>query len=220
MNRWNSNLERRLQRFAIPNLMKYVVYGQAAVFLLSMLWPTMLGRRVAGLIGLTRAGLLRGQIWRLVTFVFMPPSSSVLFIFFALYFYYLIGMRLEAHWGRVRFNLYYLIGMLGAILSALLTGYADNTFLNLSLFFAYAAVWPEEEILLFMVLPVKMKYIALLDAALYLWEFIRGGASVRVTILLSLVNLFLFVGGDLLGALRRDSRYWKTRRNFRKTMWK
>ena len=220
MNRWNSNLERRLQRFAIPNLMKYVVCGQAAVYLIALLWPRMLGSRLYGLIGLTRAGLLRGQLWRLVTFIFLPPSSSVLFILFALYFYYIIGTRLEAHWGRVKFNLYYLIGMLGAILSALLTGYADNTFLNLSLFFAYAAVWPEEEILLFMILPVRMKYIALLDAALYLVEFVRGGASVRVTILLSLLNLFLFVGGDLLGALRRDSRYWKTRRNFRKTMWK
>ena len=220
MNRWNHNLERRLSRFAIPNLMKYIVIGQGIVFLLTLLWPSMIGRNLYNLITLRRAALMRGEIWRLVTFVFVPPSSSVIFILFALYFYYLIGMRLESHWGKVRFNLFYLIGMLGAILSALLTGYADNTYLNLSLFLAYASVWPDEEILLFMLLPVKMKYLAALDIVLYLLQFIRGNMSTRVTIILSLINLFLFVGGDLIHMIRRDSKYWKTRRNFRRTMWK
>ncbi len=220
MNRWNHNLERRLSRFAIPNLMKYIVIGQGIVFLLTLLWPSMIGRNLYNLITLRRAALMRGEIWRLVTFVFAPPSSSVIFILFALYFYYIIGMRLESHWGKVRFNLFYLIGMLGAILSALLTGYADNTYLNLSLFLAYASVWPDEEILLFMLLPVKMKYLAALDIVLYLLQFIRGNMSTRVTIILSLINLFLFVGGDLIHMIRRDSKYWKTRRNFRRTMWK
>ena len=220
LKRWNPNLERRLERFAIPNLMKYVVAGQGIVFLLTLIWPSMIGSRIYWLITLQRSAILRGEIWRLVTFIFAPPPSSVIFIVFALYFYYLIGTRLETLWGKVKFNLYYLIGMLGAILAAFLTGYADNTYLNLSLFLAYAAIWPDEEVLLFMLLPVKMKYLAALDIALYAVQFIRGGASVRVTILLSLVNLFLFVGGDLLHTIRRDSRYWKTRRNFRKTMWK
>lgn len=220
VNRWNHDLERRLSRFAIPNLMKYIVIGQGVVFLLTLLWPNLIGRSLYNLITLRRATLMRGEIWRLVTFVFVPPSSSVIFILFALYFYYIIGLRLESHWGKVRFNLFYLIGMLGAVLSALLTGYADNTYLNLSLFLAYASVWPDEEVLLFMLLPVKMKYLAALDAALYLLQFIRGNFSTRVTIILSLINLFLFVGGDLIRMIRRDSRYWKTRRNFRRTMWK
>ncbi len=216
-NPMNLNLERRLRRYAIGNLMKYIVLGQGIVFLLMWIWPT-LGYRLYSLITLTRSGLLRGQIWRLVTFVFAPPSSSPLFILFALYFYYMIGLGLENRWGKVKFNLYYLIGMIAAVLSALITGYASNTFLNLSLFFAYAAMYPDEEVLLFMILPVKMKYLAALDAVLYLYQFIVGGASTRVTIVLCLANVFLFLGGDILNTIRRESHYWKTRRNFRKTM--
>lgn len=213
----NFNLERRLRRFAISDLMKYIVIGQGIVFALLYIWPTV-GVQLYNAITLTRAGLLRGQIWRLVTFVFAPPSSSPIFILFALYFYYMIGTGLEARWGKVKFNLYYLIGMLAAAIAALITGYAGNTFLNLSLFFAYATMYPDEQVLLFMILPIKMKYLAVADAALYLYQFIVGGFSTRVTIVLCLLNVLLFLGGDLLAMIRRESKYYKTRRNFRKVM--
>ena len=130
----------------------------------------------------------------------------------------MIGMSLERRWGKVKFNLYYFIGMLAAIAACLLTGYAGNTFLNLSLFFAFAAMFPEEEVLLFMILPVKMKYLAVLDAAIYAYQFLVGSASTKITIVLCLANVFLFLGGDLINTIRRESRYWKTRRNFRKVM--
>ena len=211
------NLERRLRRYSISNLMQYIVIGQGIVFSLLWIWPS-LGYRLYSLITLTRTGLMHGQIWRLVTFVFVPPSSSPIFILFALYFYYLIGMGLEHRWGKVKFNLYYLVGMVAAVISALITGYAGNSFLNLSLFFAYAALYPDEEVLLFMILPIKMKYLAALDAALYLYQFIVGSASTRVTIVLCLLNVFLFLGGDIISTLRRESTYWKTRRNFRNAM--
>lgn len=216
-NRINYDLERKLRRYAIGNLMKYIVIGQGIVFALMYIWPT-LGYQLYSLISLTRAGLMRGQIWRLVTFVFTPPSSSPIFILFALYFYYMIGLGLENQWGKVRFNLYYAVGMLGSIIAALITGYGSNMFLNLSLFFAYAALYPDEQVLLFMFLPIKMKYLALADAALYLYYFIAGGASTRVTIVLCLLNVFLFLGGDIINTIRRESRYWKTRYNFRKAM--
>ena len=216
-NRINLDLERKLRRYAISDLMKYIVIGQGIVFALMYIWPT-LGYRLYSLIALTRTGLMCGQIWRLVTFVFVPPSSSPIFILFALYFYYMIGIGLENQWGKVRFNLYYLVGMLGSIIAALITGYADNTFLNLSLFFAYAALYPDEQVLLFMILPIKMKYLALADAALYLYYFIVGTASTRITIVLCLLNVVLFLGGDILNTIRRESKYWKTRYNFRKAM--
>ena len=212
--------ELRLRRYAIPNLMRIIVIGQAVAYALMLHWPVRFGGGLYSLLALSRAGLVRGQLWRLITFIFLPPSSSPIFILFALYFYYLIGTRLEAHWGSVRFDLFYLVGMLGAILSALLTGWADNTYLNLSLFLAYASVWPDEEVLLMMILPIRMKHLALLDVLLYAAQFIRGGASTRVTIIFSLLNVLLFVGGDLLHTIRRDSKYWKTRRNFRNTMWR
>lgn len=216
-NRIHFDLERKLRRYAISDLMKYIVIGQGIVFALLYIWPT-LGYQLYSLITLTRTGLMRGQIWRLVTFIFVPPSSSPIFILFALYFYYMIGVGLENQWGKVKFNLYYLVGMLGSIIAALITGYADNTFLNLSLFFAYAALYPDEQVLLFMILPIKMKYLALVDAALYLYYFIVGTASTRITIVLCLLNVALFLGGDIINTIRRESKYWKTRYNFRKAM--
>lgn len=213
----NFNLERKLRRYAISDLMKYIVFGQGILYALMMVMPT-LGYRLYRLMTLTRSGLFSGQIWRLVTFIFVPPSTSPLFVIFSLYFYYMIGMSLEQRWGKVKFNLYYLIGMLAAIIACLLTGYAGNTFLNLSLFFAFAAMFPEEEVLMFMILPIKMKYLAVLDAAIYTYQFIVGNASTKITIVLCLANVFLFLGGDLINTIRRESRYWKTRRNFRKVM--
>lgn len=213
----NYNLERKLRQYTIADLMKYIVFGQGAVYLLMYIWPT-LGYRLYSMITLSRSAILRGQIWRLVTFVFAPPNSSPIFILFSLYFYYMIGSALERRWGKVRFNLFYLVGVLGAILTALITGYAGNTYLNLSLFLAFAAMFPNEEVMLFMLLPIKMKYLALLDVVIYLREFIVGGASARVAIILCLLNVWLFLGGDLMQTLRRESQYWKTRYNFRKAM--
>ena len=216
-NRIHFDLERKLRRYAISDLMKYIVIGQGIVFALLYIWPT-LGYQLYSLITLTRTGLMRGQIWRLVTFVFVPPSSSPIFILFALYFYYMIGVGLENQWGKVKFNLYYLVGMLGSIIAALITGYADNTFLNLSLFFAYAALYPDEQVLLFMILPIKMKYLALVDAVLFLYYFSVGTSSTRITIVLCLLNFALVLGGDIINTIHRESRYWKTRYNFRKAM--
>lgn len=218
MNRLNPEFERKIRRFTIPNLMQYIVIGQGIVFALMYIWPTV-GYRLYSLIGLSRAALFRGQIWRLITFVFAPPSSSPLFLIFALYFYYMIGSSLERLWGTVKFNLFYWVGMLGAILAALITGRSDNSYLNLSLFFAFASIWPDNEVLLFMILPIKMKYLALFDALIFIYQFIVGSLSVKVTIVLCLLNVFLFVGGDLIQTFRNEVRYFKTRQNFRKNMW-
>ena len=217
-NRINYDLERRLRRYTIFDLIKYIVIGQGIVYvLMNFVWPS-LGYQLYSMISLSRSAILRGQLWRLVTFVFVPPSSSPLFVLFALYFYYMIGSGLERRWGKVKFNLYYGIGMLCAIVACMLTGYADNTYLNLSLFFAYAALFPNEEVYLFGILPLKMKYLAVIDALIYLRAVLVGPWSSRVTIALCLLNVFLFLGGDLMNTIRRESQYWKTRRNFRRTM--
>ena len=213
----NYNLERRLRRYTIADLMKYIAIGQGLVYILMFVWPT-LGNALYASIVLTRSALLRGQFWRLITFVFVPPASSPIFVLFALYFYYMIGTTLERRWGKVKFNLYYGVGMVCAWIACLLTGYATNTYLNLSLFFAFAAMFPNEEVYLFGLLPIKVKYLALVDVLIYLQQFIAGSASTRVTIVLCLLNVILFLGGDLLNTLRRESQYWKTRYNFRKTM--
>lgn len=211
---WLDQLERKYRRYGIRNLMNYIVGGMGIVFILDLLLPVQL----SGMLTLQMNLVAKGELWRLVTFIFIPPSASIFWILFSLYFYWMIGNALETQWGAFRFTFFYLVGMLGNILAALLTGYAQNTHLNLSLFLAFAALWPNFEVNLFMFLPVKMKYLALLNLLLYGWFFISGGWSTRLTILFSLANVLLFIGGDFFRHIKQDSKYWKTRRNFRKQM--
>ena len=114
-------------------------------------------------LGLSLPTLLSGQVWRLVTFIFIPPATSVIGLAFTLYFYYFVGSALENEWGSFEFNVYYLFGMVGAIIAALLSGYADNTYLNLSLFLAFAQLFPEERLMLFYLIPVKVKWLAYVE---------------------------------------------------------
>lgn len=211
---WLDRLERKLRRFCIPNLMTYIVIGMALVFVADMLLPV----NLYGLLSLDMSKVAAGEVWRLITFVFLPPSTSLIWIIFSLYFYWMIGSGLEAQWGSFRFNVFYLVGVLGSIVSALITGSAVNTYLNLSLFLAFAAVYPNFEVRVFMILPVKMKYLALLDLVLYVWLFITGKWDTRLAILFSLANVILFFGGHFIRYIKQDSQYWKTRYTFRKAM--
>lgn len=209
------DLERKLRKYSIRNLMNYIIAGMAIVYAFQYIVPSY---NFIGWLTLSRSQVFSGQIWRLITFVIVPPSTSPLWLIFSLYFYWLIGSMLENYWGTARFNLYYLVGIVGCILSALITGYSENSYLNMSLFLAFAAINPNFEVRVFYILPIKIKYLALLDVVFYLIMFIFGTWSIRVTILLSLVNVLLFFGGDLLNTIRRKSGYWKTRYNFRRSM--
>ena len=196
----------------ISNLMKYIVAGMATVFVLDRVFSTF---SFSSMVSLDMAAIMHGQVWRLITFVFIPPASGVLFIVFALYFYYLIGTTLENSWGSFAFNVYYFIGVLGCIIGAAITGYGTNTFLNLSLFFAFAAMYPEFQVLLFFIIPIKLKWLAYLDAAIYLYYFIMGSWSIRIQILFSLANFFLFFGKQLYQRLGQQIRYLKNRKQWR-----
>ncbi len=213
MKTWLYRMEYKYGRHAIVNLMQTVVIGMALVFVADLLNPTV---NLASYLTLDRNAILHGQVWRLVTFLFLPPDSSLLFIFLSLYFYYWIGGSLESTWGSFKFNIYYLCGVLGAIAACLITGYADNYFLNMSLFFAFAALYPDTQLLLFFVIPVKIKWLAWLDAALFAFSFITGGWPTKVALLMSLVNFLLFFGPDFFKKLFSDMKYWKTRAAYRR----
>ena len=212
MNKLQSFL-RRMMRFSIPNLMTWVVGGQALLYVLSLM-----GMPVYSWFSLSRFGLLHGQLWRLVTFIFVPQGGGLLATVIGLYFTWLVGNMLQNRWGSGRFTCYYLFGMAGAILACLLTGYGTNTYLNLSLFLAFAAVYPELQILLFYVLPIKAKYLGLAALLYLLWQLLTAPWWMKIALLLALLNVILFVGGDMLNTLRRESGYWKTRYNFRRAM--
>lgn len=182
-------LQRKFGKYAIRNLMKYIIIMNALVFVMDLFIPQI---GVFDKLFLNSSAVMNGQIWRLVTFLFIPPTTNPIFLLFALYFYYMIGNALEDTWGSFKFNIYYLIGTLGIILGSFLVGYGTATYLNLSLFLAFACLYPEYEILWFGILPIKMKYLAIIDVLFLLKDFISYGIGIKVLIILSLVNFLLF----------------------------
>src|SRR5271165_5517518 len=117
MDRLLARLERRIGRYAVPNLILYIVGGMAIFWVLSMARPEVAGRLI-----LDMDAVRRGQIWRLFTFLFIPPASSGLWVLISLYFTWWVGSSLEQHWGAFRFNVYYFVGALATIVGALIGG--------------------------------------------------------------------------------------------------
>lgn len=174
---WIKKLEMRFSKYAIPNIMKYIIMLQIGGFILMYLNAQF----YYSYLSMDAAKILQGQVWRVLTFLMDPPSTSPIFIFFALYLYYMIGESLERSWGSFRFNLYLLIGILSHVLASLLaylfTGISfpiGTVYLYLSLFFAFAMMYPETKFLMFYIIPVKVKYLALLNGALFGFTVLQG----------------------------------------------
>ena len=204
INKWINGLERRFRRFGIRNLMGYIVGGHALVFMLSMMDPT--GQFLRSL-AFHPASIMQGEVWRIVTFLFIPPTLSLIFFVFVLYLYYMIGTTLESVWGTFKFNLYYFVGVIGTIIAAFVSGAAvDSTYLNLSLFLAFATLFPDFQLRLFLLLPIKIKYLAYLNVFFLLMTFVTGTLAARVAIGVALLNYLLFFGEDAVRGFR--TRKW------------
>ena len=188
-------------RFGIPNLMRVIVIGNVAVYVLMLLTQANDANALSFLTFNLNA-LLHGEVWRLVTFVFVPAYSSPFALLISLYFYYWIGSTLERQWGTAKFNLYYISGalltVLGVVLASLITGNpyltaAGTGYVNLSMFFAFAFLFPDTTVLLFFILPVKMKWLAYLDGALFAFDIIKAiGAHNWAGVVLPIVALLNF----------------------------
>ena len=157
----------RHPRFGIPNLMRYIVIGTAAVYILMVLTRNN-DANALSFLSFNLNGLLHGEIWRIVTFIFVPGDMRPFWLIVALYFYYWIGSSLEREWGTARFTLYYLSGalltVLGVVIVSLITGNHYLTiygtgYVNLSMFLAFAVLFPDVQVLLFFIIPVKMKWL-------------------------------------------------------------
>ena len=139
----------RHPRFGIPNLMLYIVAGNVLVYLL-MMFTRSADAGALDFLTLNTAAVLRGELWRVVTYVFVPGSSGIFWLLVSLYFYYWIGSTLEREWGTAKFNLYYISGVLltavGVIVASLISGVnytvAGSSYVNLSMFFAFAFLFP------------------------------------------------------------------------------
>lgn len=189
---WIDRLERKYSRFAIKNLTKYLIIGTAFVFIISLFDDF---RYIEALLTLEPSLVMKGQIWRLVTFVFVPFVGSF-WIIFVLYIFYVFGTALERYWGSFRFNLYYFIGVLAAIVAAFLGefwgGKVTSEFLYMSIFLAFAYLNPNYELLLFFIIPVKVKYLAWFDVVFTVLSIIFRPET-RITALLSFTSFVVFL---------------------------
>ena len=203
-------LERLLGRFAVPHLALYLVIGQAFVLLSAML----------GLLDLSYFILVpelvrQGEWWRLITMIFMPPPPGMfgyIFVAFAWYIFFLMGSALEGHWGEFRFNLFVFTGYLLTVAVSFITPLAPTTnlFIAGSVFLAFAWLNPDFELSIFFILPVKIKWLALLTWIANGYYFAVGTWPLRLQILASVGNFLIFFSSDIVLTMRYRRRVMAT----------
>lgn len=208
---WLNRLEYKLGRYRMPNLIIGIIIGQVVLFILATAMPGL----VLEYAPLTRSGLFHLQLWRLITFVFIPQSFSAINLLFELYLLYFIGTALQSAWGMFRTNVYLVCGMLAAVAACLLCGWGTANYLYISLFMAFAVLFPEQRLLLFFFIPVKVKWLGWIAAAILLLQLIVGSWGVKVNVLLSLVNFALFFGRGAVQQARGEIQAYKRRRQWR-----
>ena len=191
--------------FGIPNLALFVAIGQAAVGIADILFKMDL---VLALI-FFRPLILLGEVWRLVTFIFVPTNSgNPFYLLLSCYVIFWTGQMLEREWGTAKFNLFYLCGVLWSILGGMLLGAISIYYIHLSFFLVIATMYSEMQVLFMFVLPIKMKWLALLDVALILLEAVDAGWIVILLALPSFINYFIFTWpfwSMKLGVVRRQA---------------
>jgi membrane associated rhomboid family serine protease len=219
--KWIDSLEARFGRHAFPGLIRAVVGLNALTFLLYKMRPDFFE-----FLTLDKGKIVHGEVWRLVTYLFIPQYggffSDYVSVLLYLWFLWFLGDGLEHALGAFKLNLFYLIGMIGNTAAALCFSHNatgdvfSGALLNASLFYAFARFYPNLEIYLFFVLPVKIKWLAWLSGAFLLLGFVAGTASYRMTVLVSLANYLLFFGPEILHETRHRKSVAGRRRQFEK----
>lgn len=216
-----SRFEKKFGRYAIPNLTTILILFYAVGYLLRYMFPDILGYMT-----LNPYLILHGQVWRLITWVIVPPpSSNILSTLIMLYFYWFLGSTLERTWGTWRYNVYMFSGMFFTILGSFAAlglsyliydgvwwelasnigvMYFNTSYINMSIFLAFAVTFPEMQVLLMFIIPIKVKWMGVVYGVLIAWQFIEGvkinlGVTVldislfsRMAIVFSLLNFFVF----------------------------
>jgi hypothetical protein len=197
-------LERRLGWMALPNITLFLMLGQILVyFMMAIGYVEYID------LALIPALVLQGEVWRLVTFIFLPPIvMHPIFMAFAWYLFYLMGTALEDQWGTFRYNLFLWIGFLATMAAAFLVpgAVATNAFLLGSVFLAFAFLNPNFELMLFLLLPIKIKWLALIMWIVYGFTFLFGGWAERVLVFASVANFVVFFGRDIVHNLKASRR--------------
>ena len=212
-------------RFGIRNLMLYVVVGAAIVWLFN-LFTMYSSVNILSYLYFSPYLILRGQVWRLLTFIIIPPSTGILTLV-AFYFYYFIGRTLEQQWGPGKFTIYFFTGVILTIVYGFVIYFATGAdlllsygypvsahYIYLSMFFTFATLYPDMQVLLFFIIPIKMKYLALIDAAYFLLAVIGSPFPVNLLPIVAILNFLIFFSGSLLRNLPRKPS--KSTINFRR----
>lgn len=201
MQQWLDRFCYKHPRLSIPGLMRYIVIGNVLVYLLD-LFSIGGGSIGSSWFSFNTSAILSGQVWRLVTFIFVPMGSSNIFFFaITLYFYYFIGNALEREWGSNKFTIFYFFGVLLNILIGFLVGGASMYYVNMSMFFAFATLYPDLQFLLFFIIPVKAKWLAWIDAAYFAIAVVRylvaGYFLMALIPVVAVLNYLLFFASDI-----------------------
>jgi membrane associated rhomboid family serine protease len=209
-------LERRLGFLAVPGLLRYVAALTALVFILYKLDP-----RYLTLIDLEPAAVRHGQVWRLITYIFIPqmgsliPAPDWLNAVFSVFFLIWVGDRLEEAWGAFKLSLFVLIGIIGSTAAAFFFGAKfSNAMLISSLFFAFARFFPDVVIYFAYILPLKVKWIAWVYGAILLWQFLFASMAFRSALVVAFANYLIFFGRDIFNEARNRGEVSRRRQRF------
>lgn len=231
-----ANPRQRFERFCykhrnkgIPNLMLYVSLGGALVYLFSLSTQSTL---LYEWLSFDYHLILRGQVWRLFSYALVYNSGSFLMTAIGLLCYFSLGQAMERIWGTFRFNLYYLTGILlmdvyamiiGAVkgdpYGSLMSIFVDITYLNMSLFLAYATLYPDTHFRLFFIIPIRAWIFALIDLLMIGYYLFVLPFPFNIFPVIALANYFLFFGKDVLNVLpvswrANASRIFRRKKNY------
>lgn len=197
-------IERRAPWIAAPHVVLALVAGQTFFYLTGMLRMVDTSR-----LGLAMQLVREGEWWRVVTFVFEPPTTHWALVAFGLYCFYMIGGALEQEWGRAKLNLYLLTGYLLTVAAAALVPgtWVDNYFAGGALFLAFAYLNPNYVFYVFMIIPVQVKYLALVAWIYFGYLFLTQGLPTKLMVLAATGNFLIFFGTTLLRDIKSGRRH-------------
>ena len=202
-------LERRFGRFAIPNLTVLLIIGQSIAWAAEWGNPGTVDR-----IRLVPQLVLNGEVYRLILFLFVPPPLSPLWFLLSMYVFHLMGTALENSWGAFRYNVYLLTGYLATVIVGFLLfplSSVTNSYVNLTVFFAFATLYPTFEFLILFILPIQVRWLAIPPWIFLALAFFESGWAGKVQVAASVLNYFLFFGVDIFRRIRTGQRSMRQR---------
>ena len=201
-------LEKKIGRFAIKNLTNYLIIGYVIGYILYF-GATYTNLNILNFLSLEPYYIFHNfQIWRVISWVLMPPRQNIIFAVIMMIFYWQLGTTLEKTIGTFKYNCYIFGGIIFTVLGSFLLygilysmtgasvdgigGFFSTYYINMSIFLAFAVCYPDMQIMLYFFIPIRMKWLALVYVVLVLIEFFQNSWPGKVAIIASLLNFLIF----------------------------